>query len=153
MATKQRAPALEKALEYLGRREHYRRELKQKLKAKGYSPAEIDEALERLQQSGKLSEQRYLEAYIFERQRRLYGPRWIRAQLICKGFAAEATDAALSDDTIDWHENMRRCCDKKFGEGGTTDAKEKIRRRDYLYRRGFMPEMINRLFGEYDDIQ
>lgn len=153
MATRQAASVLEKALEYLGRREYYRQELKQKLKNKGYPLAEIDETLEQLQRSGKLSEQRYLEAYVFDRQRRLYGPQWIRTRLVYKGFDRATIDLALCDDLIDWYENMRRCCNKKFGSDNTTDAKEKVRRRNYLYRRGFLPDMINQLFGEYDDIQ
>ena len=153
MGSEKGVSALNKALEHLGRREYYREELKQKLKSKGYPSEEIEAALDRLQQGGQLSELRYLEAYIFERQRKLYGPNWIRAQLSGKGFDDQTIAQALRDDTINWYENMRRCYDKKFGADKVTDAKEKVRRRNYLYRRGFGLDLINKLFSEHEVIQ
>lgn len=138
--------ALAQALKYLARREHYRKELKQKLKA--WPAQEVDDALDQLQQDGHLSDHRYIEAYIHQQRRKLYGPQWITLQLKHKGFDEGEIRQALDGDAADWRENLRRCYDKKCAGKAPADGKEKARMKNYLYRRGYPLDQINSLLRE-----
>ena len=57
----------------LARREHSAFEVRRKLKQKDLPESEIEEAVERLQQEGLLSDRRFAEAYIHMRAGKGYG--------------------------------------------------------------------------------
>ena len=52
------------ALVYLGIREHNRRELRTKLKTKGYDEDTIKSVLDSLEEDGSLSEERYVRSFV-----------------------------------------------------------------------------------------
>ena len=54
----------------LARREHSAFEIRRKLKLRDIDDAEIEQAVERLQQEGLLSDRRYAESYIHMRMGR-----------------------------------------------------------------------------------
>ncbi len=62
--------AYDKALSFLAQREHTEKEIRSKLRAKGYSGEEIDQAAERLVREGSLSEKRFASAFIRSRLRK-----------------------------------------------------------------------------------
>ena len=141
--------ALQKALQYLARREYYTEELKRRLTRGGYREQAVDEVLTELTTSGRLSDARYVEAYVAERRRRLYGPRRILLELMNKGFdegaARRALDAGDAGDD-DWFEAAQRCLRKRFGEASAAPADvnraEYAKRRNYLHRRGYPADVI-----------
>ena len=132
----------QKAIKYLCRREYYTKELKWKLNRDGYQEEAVDEALAKLLASGRLSDGRFVDAYVAERRRRLYGPERIRMELIDKGFDEAEIRRGLAADDEQWLENARRCCDKRFGATTPADYREYTRRRNYLHRRGYSVGVI-----------
>ena len=146
-ATASDAP-LQKALKYLARREHYREELKRKLNRDGYRGEAVDEALARLTAGGQLSDARFVEAYVAERRRRLYGPERIRLELIHKGLDEAAIGRCVEAGVEGWFENARRCCRKRFGEASPADYAEYAKRRNYLHRRGYSADVIRRVLAD-----
>ena len=105
----------------------------------------MEEALTRLTISGQLSDARFVEAYVAERRRRLYGPQRIRLELMNKGFDEAAVRRALGAGDGCWFEAARHCLRKRFGEAPPADPAdyaEYARRRNYLHRRGYPADVI-----------
>jgi len=94
--------AYERALRLLGQRQHFRRDLRRKLIAKGYEAEEVDAALARCASEGYLDDEATARAFVAERQeRRGLGRARIAAELRRKGAAGEAVSAALADISDD----------------------------------------------------
>lgn len=62
--------AYDKALSYLALREHTEKEIRSKLKSKGYRDDEIDEAVKALLDENAISEERFAQSYINSRMRK-----------------------------------------------------------------------------------
>lgn len=62
--------AYDKALSYLALREHTEKEIRSKLKSKGYRDDEIDEAVKALLDENAISEGRFAQSYINSRMRK-----------------------------------------------------------------------------------
>ncbi len=91
----------EAAMNYLSRREHTRQELLHKLLDKDYPQDEVEQALDRLEDQGLLSESRFAEAFVRQRQLRGSGPLKIRAELRQKGL-----NENLLDQFLDVHDPL-----------------------------------------------
>jgi regulatory protein len=90
----------EKALELLGRRAHFRAELRQKLVARGYEDSEVEAALERLALEGYLDDRATAAEFVEGRlARRPEGRRRLAAELARRGAGEEAIEAALAEQT------------------------------------------------------
>jgi regulatory protein len=91
--------ALDKALELVARRPHFRAELARKLTQRGFAGDEIEAALARLSELGYLDDAE-LAAREAERlrERRGLARAGVAAELARKGAAAEAVDAALAGE-------------------------------------------------------
>ena len=140
--------ALRKALKYLSRREYYSEELKRKLSRDGCREEAVDEALAALSADGRLSDARFVEAYVAERRRRLYGPERIRLELMNKGFGEDAITRVLVAGDDHWFENAERCYRKRFGETPPAAYGEYAKRKNYLRRRGYSTDVIRRLLPD-----
>ncbi len=89
---------LNQAIVYLSIREHNRRELSAKLKAKGYEPETIKQVLDSLEEDGSLSEVRYVQSFIRSNNRRHPEGRTLVAQrLAAKGADREVSSQVLSE--------------------------------------------------------
>ena len=89
---------LDQALRYLGMREHNRKELQVKLSAKGYDGTTIGKVLDRLEDEGSLSEERYVRAFVQSRNRRHPEGKGIMLQrLLQKGTDKDVAQKVLSD--------------------------------------------------------
>ena len=94
----------EKALELLGRRSHFRQELKAKLARRGdYEESEISQTLDRLAEGGHLDDRSTAEQLVAERlRRRPEGPRRLLAELLRRGVdgdvAQTVVDSAIDDE-------------------------------------------------------
>ena len=62
--------AYDKALFYLSSREHTEKEIKTKLRGKGYPESEIADAISKLRDADYLSDERYAEVYLYSRMRK-----------------------------------------------------------------------------------
>ena len=94
---KLRENAKESALRLLAKRDHSREELRRKLSAKGFSPEEIEEALQKLETRGVLDDGRYAQRLAFYlAQEKLFGPQRITQKLFQKGIPADLIQEAMA---------------------------------------------------------
>ena len=134
------------AMDLLSRREHSRLELSTKLRQREFSAAEITAALDRLQQEGLLSDQRFAESFVYQRVAKGYGPIRIRHELQQRGVDETIIEPLLCVSESVWSEAMRQQRKKKFGAELPVEYKEKMKQARFLQNRGFSPESVMRLF-------
>lgn len=127
------------ALNYLSRREHSRLELKQKLSAKNFSPTEIDDALNKLQEKKLQSDERFAENYVRYRKHMGFGPLKINAELHERGVSHSVISSTVNENAEEWKTIMISLWKKKF----SNNAKNKSTQYRFLLSRGFTLAMIN----------
>ena len=143
------------AVALLARRDYSTRELRQKLKDRGYLENAIEPVLMDLEENRKLDDQRYGANVAASRARRAYGPARIRNELRRKGVAAEAIETAVAggegEETPDYFRLAREARIRKFGPELPTDWKEKARQARFLQYRGFSNDHIRAaLDGDFE---
>ncbi|MCW8886439.1 MAG: recombination regulator RecX [Motiliproteus sp.] len=134
---------LNRAYGLLARREHSRRELRQKLQSSADSEEQLESLLEQLQAQGLQSDQRYAESFVRSRIGRGQGERRIRQELKQRGVDSENISLAFTEADADWFElalEMRR---KRFGCLPPEDVKARAKQIRFLLYRGFNQEQIN----------
>ncbi|RAO75252.1 regulatory protein RecX [Dyella jiangningensis] len=129
--------AYNKALGLLARREHSRRELKLKLRQKGYESEEAGAALDRLGEQHYQDDDRFAEMLVRSRAAQGYGPMRLRAELKSHGLSDARIRAVLDDAEVDWDANALAQLRRRFGTGSAPDREERARRAQFLLRRGF----------------
>ncbi len=129
--------ALQRAVGFLARREHSRKELYHKLAKRGYEDADIDAALLRLAQKGLQSEERFAEAFVQSRVLRGQGPVKISAELRRRGITDEWISRLARSGEYDWFELANASYLKKYGDSKPVDYQDKARRLRFLQQRGF----------------
>ncbi|MFC3650934.1 regulatory protein RecX [Dyella humi] len=144
--------AYNKALGLLARREHSRRELRQKLDRSGYARDEAGEALDRLGEQHYQDDDRFAEALIRNRAGQGYGPMRLRAELKSHGLSDARIRSLLDAADIDWVESAAAQLRRRYGAAGTTDSAERARRAQFLLRRGFPAATVrNVAHADVDD--
>lgn len=128
--------AYDKALGLLARREHSRRELKQKLERGGFAREETTAAVERLGDQGYQDDSRFAEALVRSRVGQGYGPARIRAELRSQGIGDAAVRELIESADVDWHDLAANQLRRRYG-GPSADPAERARRAQFLLRRGF----------------
>ena len=134
---KDKPTAYNKALGMLARREHSRRELKLKLRQKGYEGTEAGEALDRLGEQQYQDDDRFAEMLVRSRVSQGYGPMRVRAELKSHGLSDAKIRAVLDAAEVDWEASALNQLKRRFGVGSAPDREEKARRAQFLLRRGF----------------
>jgi regulatory protein len=133
-------------MQLLSRRDYAAAELEAKLLSRGFEPAAVAAALERLGAERLLNDGRFLEEFIGSRARRGQGPAKIRMQLRGRGL-----DAALIDEHLarypHWADEARRIKQKKFGATAPTQYADKARQARFLQSRGFSGAHIRHALG------
>jgi regulatory protein len=87
----------DRALDYLARGRRTRRELELRLRKREATPAQIEEALSRLEATGVLSDEEVAVAEASARLRRGEAPARVRQQLRRKGVAGKTVSDAVAD--------------------------------------------------------
>jgi regulatory protein len=134
---KPKPSAYNKALGLLARREHSRRELRQKLGRNGYASQEAAEALDRLGEQHYQDDDRFAEVLIRSRAAQGYGPMRLRAELKSHGLSDGRIRSLLDAAQIDWVDSAAGQLRRRYGSAGTSDPAERARRAQFLLRRGF----------------
>lgn len=134
---KSKPSAYNKALSLLVRREHSRRELRQKLGRSGYAGNEADEALDRLSEQHYQDDDRFAEVLIRSRIAQGYGPMRLRAELKTHGLSDMRIRGLLDAMDVEWAEAAAAQLRRRYGGAGTADPAERARRAQFLLRRGF----------------
>ena len=92
----------QKALDLLGLRSHFERELQRKLLKRGYDQAEVTETLERLRDQGFVDDRRTAGEFVRGRLKRApEGRRRLRAELVRRGVARGVITETLEQETDD----------------------------------------------------
>jgi len=130
-----------RALRLLGRREHSRRELQQKLEQRGFSADAVEPVLDRLEQQGWLNDQRFADMYVRQRREIGYGPVRILAELQQRGIDWEP-DELLQVAEHQWRSMAREQRARRFGLEGELSWKERGRQGRFLSQRGFTMAQI-----------
>ena len=125
------------AMDLLARREHSYAELLRKLRQRGAAAEMAEVELDRLQEQGLLSDERFCEAYVYSRSQRGYGPVRLREELRQRGVAERLIDDVLRDDAWDWAALAQTAFTKRFPEGPASDLKERARQQRFMQYRGF----------------
>jgi regulatory protein len=137
-------PAFQKAVELLGRRSHFRRELEAKLVQRGYDPSEVAETLTRLADRDLIDDRRTAREYVRGRlARKALGRPRLAHELRQRGVDSEAAEEALAelypDDDLDLARRAAR---------GARGSRETVARR--LDRLGFSGRSIVAVLKELD---
>lgn len=143
------------AMEYLARRDHAEKELRQKLSAKldkenPQSSEWLNVVVQKLQELGYQSDERYIEMLVRARTERGYGPQFIRQYL-----QQYQLDSLLIEEYIDpkdkaWNEQALSQLEKKFRQP-TRDFKIRQKQQRHLYQRGFSADNIRWAQARFDD--
>lgn len=128
---------LQRALGLLVRREHSRKELGRKLKARGIEAEAVDAAVARLADEGWQNDARFAEMLVRNRANGGYGPLHIRAELGTHGLDSAQIETAMATFEGDWVENARDLVCRRFGENGPQELPQRRKAADLLARRGF----------------
>ncbi len=129
-----------RAMDLLARREHSRRELRNKLLAKSDAAATVESVLDTLETEGLLSDQRFAEAFVRSRVGRGHGPVRIRQELRQRGVADGLAAEAMAAEGCDWFALAADVVRRKFGSEPAGDRRELARRLRFLQYRGFTAE-------------
>ncbi len=101
--------------------------------------------LDRLEEQGYLSDQRFLEEYIIVRRRKGFGPVRIRAELQERGIADTLISIALDEDAQEWRDLLQQVAQRKFGEIPPRGSREQAKLARFLEQRGFSAAQISNL--------
>jgi regulatory protein len=129
------------AMNLLARREHSRRELKQKLRRRFDDEALVDAELQRLAEKNLQSDERFAESFVRQRAGRGYGLLRVRQGMREKGLGDSEISLAIDAADIDWRTLAAEVYRKKYGDLPAADLKEKARRARFMQYRGFSPEL------------
>jgi regulatory protein len=144
--------AYDRAVKLLARRTHFRRELAEKLAARGYPREEIDEAFDRLAARRYLDDAEAARQFLEGRLARGgYGRSRLQAELAARGVERSVADAVLDDllpeDDLDAaREEARRHAGRSSAGKDPAKLAQKIAR--CLERRGFSARAIAAVLRE-----
>jgi regulatory protein len=128
------------AMDLLARREHSRRELKQKLEKRFKNDTLIDEQLDRLAEDRLQSDARFAQSFLRQRLSRGHGPVRIRQEMRQRGISDSEVEAAMAEEQPDWYTLAEVAYRRKFGELPPEDIKAKAKRSRFMQYRGFSSE-------------
>lgn len=135
---------LNKATEYLARREHSRFELREKLLAENFDASEIDAVLDDLIAKHLQDDTRFAENYVRVRKQSGYGPERIARELHQKGISYDVIKQVVNANSMTWRRHMVSLLERRFG-GSRTNQKEKMR---FLLGRGYNHEEVLRSLNQ-----
>ncbi len=133
------------AMDLLARREHSRRELRQKLQKRFKDPELVEAQLDRLAEERLQSDSRYAESFLRQRLNRGHGPVRIRQEMRQKGITDDEIARAMAEESADWSALAEETYRRKFGTLPPEDMREKARRSRFMQYRGFSPDHYQHL--------
>ncbi|MBO5277068.1 MAG: RecX family transcriptional regulator [Clostridia bacterium] len=128
--------AFDKALTFLSATRKTEKEIRSHLSKKGYLPAVIDYAVEKLREYGFINDEEYAEAYT-ESASKKKGGRLIRMELKNKGLSEEAIENALSELDEGQELETAKGILEKYMRGKTADKATLQKAYRHLMSKGF----------------
>jgi len=136
------AKARASALASLAMREHSTLELRDKLLRKNMPEQVVSKLILQLHKDNLLSDARFAEVYWRQRAARGFGPIKIAYELQNKGVDETTIENGQQHAEVDFSETIKAVYIKKYGNAAYQDFTEKVKRQNFLYRRGFPVELI-----------
>ncbi|MCB9366832.1 MAG: regulatory protein RecX [Calditrichaeota bacterium] len=141
-------PALPYAVKLLAARNYSTRKLRDKLRTRGYDSAEIDEAIQKLQERNLLDDERYAEGFVRTRmETHPRGKNALMRDLISRGVSAATAKHAVTESLSDDQElsMAKDLLQRKSRQYASLDPDTRKRRLTALLaRRGFKLDTIRR---------
>lgn len=134
------------ALNLLARRDYTQREIKQKLKIKGYSLADVETIVTDLVQAGLVNDLRFAENYIYSRRAKGYGPIRISVELQSCGVQEDVIAELIKITDNAWFSEVRKVWQKHFKGKSPIDYKDRAKQMRFLQYRGFTRDQIESIF-------
>lgn len=141
----------DKAMSYLSRRMHSRKELAQKLGRAEFPPDVVEASLSRLEELGYVNDGEFARQKLAGAQRKLIGERRAMAELMRSGVKSDVAHDAVEQhfSSDDAKENARKLIEKNLPRLMRLDAVTAKRRLvGLLQRRGFDYETIKPLIAD-----
>lgn len=128
-----------KAIDLLSRREHTQTELRNKLARHDYAAELVDDVIAQLALERLQSDERFAEAYVYQRVNKGYGPLRIKAELKQRGVDADCIAQQMDDLSMDWYQQAAQVLAKRFRTARADELtpKEKSKYLRFLQTRGF----------------
>lgn len=120
-----------------------KKELWEKLRLKGYSDSVIGDVINKLMDLHYLNDEYYAEVYVKEKKERLFSKYRIYNELIRKGIEPSLIEFKLSELYDDETEVIQKLIRKK-----SISTNDKLKIKNYLYRKGFKIEDINKVLSD-----
>jgi regulatory protein len=136
-------------LRLLTRREHSRKEIEQKLTAKGYPREQVAAVINELTKENWQDDTRYAESYLNMRSQKGFGPVKIAYELRQQGIEKASIDDLINARSADWVHSLQQLYCKKFADPVITDNIERGRRIRFLSQRGFPSDMIINVIEQF----
>lgn len=133
---KRKLTPLNRAVWYLARREHSKAELITKLTAKGVELKDAEEAIQKLEEMGLQSDQRYLESQVRQRLANGYGPQKLKVELRKHNLSENNVHEAIYNPENEWQESAKKLVQTRYGKGKLS-IKDQTKAFNMLMRRGF----------------
>lgn len=133
-------PCTERALKLLTRRPHFRRELEQKLGAKGFEPEAVEATVARMVELRYLDEESAVRSFVEQKLRRgPVGRRRLEADLGRRGADQEVAREVLDEILADDDREAALEAGRRYTRGRRRDKAAVAR---HLERKGFSPRAI-----------
>ena len=143
-----RYSAFDTALYFLTFKDRTIKEIKDKLKEKGYSDSDIEDALVKLIDYGYINEKNYAFSYIKSNMNKK-GAKLITMELIQKGLDKGVIMEQLSYFQDDEEDIVYSSVCKKYKDVDLDDEKQRRRVFSYFVRRGFKYESVSSALSKY----
>lgn len=144
------------AIKLLTFKDRTEKELRDKLKEKGYGDNEIDETTEFLKSYGYIDDLRYAKKFVADGINvRCHGPDRIRIELMRKGVSRETAAEVLENAAIDPRAQIEAALEQRFSHADLGNPKERNRILGYFARRGYAYRDVISTINErcaFDDI-
>ena len=102
-----------KSLDLLSRREHSKKEIKEKLNLRFENKELIDSVLVKLLENNLVNDSRFTESYVSSRKRKGFGPKKIIYELLSKGVNESISEAIIAESD-DWEQVAKSTFAKKY---------------------------------------
>ncbi|AEF17299.1 Regulatory protein recX [Thermoanaerobacterium xylanolyticum LX-11] len=120
-----------------------KKELCEKLRLKGYSDSVISDVINKLIDLHYLDDEYYAEVYVKEKKERLFSKYRIYNELIRKGIEPSLIEIKLCELYDNEVEVIQKLIRKK-----SVSSNDKLKIKNYLYRKGFKIEDINKVLSD-----
>lgn len=136
---------MQRACDFLARREHSRKELLNKLARRCADEELIEDIVATVSREGLQSDERFAESFVHHSLNKGQGPNKITQELRQRGIEQYLIEEYLGAESIDWLALAEEVRVRKYGETVPGDYQNKAKQSRFLYSRGFSSEQISQL--------